>query len=156
MKKSTIIISIYLLLGICILTPLLYLFSLDGYYRYIDWARNSQSEYVGEQYVFSEESDNDIIDFVINSDEFHVVIIDCKEDIFGKKYNIKEITTYSIDKIIAHHLQNNEYNWVAVTNLLTDKEIVWCITSTSFHNNEYEYFEFEYNDDSFRIYYKVR
>ena len=160
MKKITIIITCYVILGILLLLVLhsFLPLSLFGYYGKISWAREAEELYIDVECVFSSETAEEVVDFVIKGNTLNIVKIACRKNLVSRKsYCIDGFSTYYLDKIISDYRQTNECNWITDAKWFSKTEVKWCIESVSsdlYDKSDYS-FEFNYNGEEYRLCYQI-
>lgn len=158
MKKSTIIISVYALIGIVIFCFLNTVISFNGYYQDADTARLAEELYLGDKQIFSIKLEDEILDFVIKDELLYIVKIDCKESRWNTRYRVRSKETRPIDSIIDSFMQEKSYNWKTLTKFMTKEQIKWCIVSDNFNlqNDQFHAFEFEYKNNTYHLCYDMK
>ena len=104
----------------------------DGYYFDLEDARNEKKHYEDSDYVFTVESDDAIIDFIIKGQIIYIVVIDCKEQDNKPKYQVKTVSSFSIEEKVHLFDESNDYEWTS-SSKLSIKEYSWCIVSEEFY-----------------------
>ncbi len=159
MKTAKLVIIIVLLsiLAMSLYSLMMTLFfgvSFDGYYSDLDQVRNNKI-YRDAHYLFTEETDSVIIDFVVKKKEISIVEIKVKNN-NKKTYALKTTATYNIQEQIFDFEQAEGYNWNTSSkwDLLSFR---WCIVSADFkkQNTEYSSFDFEHNGKTYCLCYII-
>ncbi len=152
MKKAKNCSAVVLLL--VFMTLLFSCVSFDGYSSDLDQVRNNKI-YQNSKYLFTEETDSVIIDFVVKKEEISIVEIKVKNN-NKKTYALKTTSTYNIQEQIFDFEQAEGYNWNTSSklNLLSFR---WCIVSADFkkQNTEYSSFDFEHNGKTYCLCYII-
>lgn len=159
MKTAKIVIIIVLLsiLAMSLYSLMMTLFfgvSFDGYYSDLDQVRNNKI-YRDAHYLFTEETDSVIIDFVVKKEEISIVEIKVKNG-NTKMYSLKVTMTYKIQEKILDFEQAREYDW-NISSKLSLLSFRWCIVSADFkkQNTEYSSFDFEHNGKTYCLCYII-
>lgn len=129
--------------------------TIGSYYKNIDDAREEKSFYKDADYLFSEDLDEAVIDFVIKDDVLHIVYIDIDNSIGGKMYRTKQCSSFSLEEALYTFNLYNEYDWTTTSNL-SSFPISWCIVSKNFNpDDNLSFFEFTYENKSYHLCYII-
>ncbi len=153
MKKIFLTLSFVLVLFCLILSSCK---TFDGYYYDLEKARNEKKFYDNLDYLFTQDSQDVIIDFIVEDDTLHIVQIETKDYKTNAKYRVKHTSSYAIKEAIYKFDQSNDYNWITTSNL-SPKKVSWCIVSKDFNsiNNNYTCFEFVYEGKPYSLCYDM-
>ena len=126
--------------------------TIDGYFYELDDARNEEQKYYEQyDYLFTAEEEGIIIDFIIDGDQLHIVIIEITERDSNRLYWARSIST----SFIHNSEKNTEYEWNTTSNFV--KQVEWLIVSKEFNesHNNYQGFNFVYNDKQCVLCYRI-
>ena len=127
----------------------------NGYYYDISDARSAEKFYTDSCYVFTKESEEVIVDFILKKDTIHVVEIEIINQEKSPKYKVKHSASFYMEEAVSQFEQSQTYNW-RKSSKLSLKEFEWCIVSKEFdlENNKSSSFEFTYKDNSYCLCYR--
>lgn len=148
LTSTFICVSLLFMLSSCITS--------DCYYSNLDDARNEKEQYKDYDYLFTVETEDAIIDFIIQDNILYIVGIDVIYQNNSPKYYAKEVSSRFIDDYIYEFNQKNKYNW-NYSSKLTIKEYRWCIVSEYFNNSNDNLvsFDFYYNNELYSLCYDL-
>ena len=128
--------------------------TIDGYYYNVDDARKENKAYKEADYIFTEEAEDVITDFVLKDHILYIIEIDCQKAINKVKYSIRAEHRYAIEEHIYVFNKEPKYNWTNSTKLSL-KEYNWCIVSEEFNknNDKLPSFNFIYDNESYDLCY---
>ena len=151
-----------------LLVPILFCLSLcscgafvgkDGSFYYYDLndARKSKSSYYENcDYLFTEETEDCVTDFIIKDNALHIVQMRVRY--FGSNAGYRAVFsgTRSIEEEIYYFEELNDYYWTSLSKLSV-KRISWCIVSEDFNSthDNYPSFEFIYEGETYSLCYDM-
>lgn len=117
--------------------------------------------YENNDYLFSKDFGDIIIDFVIKDDQIAIVRINCKEENGNKKFGLLSSASPSLDNIISKSENEDDYAWHKVMPGLASPtgstQVRWCIVSESsgLYDEKYGSFKFTYSGATYYILYEI-
>lgn len=139
---------------------------LNGYYYNIDDLRQSIDKfnqrfdmpiyYENNDYLFSKDFGDIIVDFVIRENQIAVVRINCKSSGDKIKYGELSSSYGTLDSDIKRADTGTQIWYKVIPGLASpagSTKVQWCIVSEGYE--EYDSFEFEYNGKTYYIIYEI-
>ena len=130
----------------------------NGYSYNLEDARRVENCYNEHDYLFTVEQEGAIVDFVINGDLLHIIIIDCQKHSSNTLYRVKSHYTSMINEnTIASEDGQETYFWAKTGNYPYPLQVEWLITSKEFYDSHQDYtgFNFIYNDTEYVLCYQI-
>ena len=164
MKKSVIIILLYLLIG-CVILSIINIFApktSSAYYYDITVAREAENDFYKDGYIIHTENLEDkIIDFVIKKDVLYVVTYKYKQTLIYDRYRFSSLKILEqLSGFIAQNIDNLKMNSTIKWKIASDPKLFsdtiqnttqWSIVDKPFVSDDKNIsaYEFEYNGGTY-------
>ena len=131
----------------------------DGSFYYYDLndARKSKSSYYENcDYLFTEETEDCVTDFIIKDNALHIVQMRVRYFGSNAGYHAVYSVSFLIEEALYYFDYYNDYDWTS-TSKWSVKEYSWCIVSEDFNSthDNYPSFEFVYEGKTYSLCYDM-